>query len=299
MRSLHVLGAVFCGAMVCTRVSVVVVKEFHEQFSENGLRTIVTEEQLADDMHIFPPANRTGFGLRGKHWVKENLKLVLTANRPKIDGAGDYEILIHPVSREMTCNASKLELWVRIAGPEIFAGSAIPSSKQSCEWSFPFHLERIGEYIVESKILLYNGRADAHPKQFEYYNVNVTDKDLPMNITDRSSSRASNCIVLTPLAPKCAHVFRDVRCGHIQRLRVVQVVSSFMAKVVRTSQMHLSFDCSLAQNKGDNDDDLKKSGGLNQLLASQGRKSLHIFWVVGFPFGSRMIFHVNTPIRTT
>ena len=127
--------------------------------------------------------NLTHIGARGTTWLKENLNLILEVDHPTVHGAGDYELFIHPVSKQMTCNASKLELWVRIGGPDIFAGSAIPDIN-SCSWTFPFTLEQTGEYIVEVKTLMYNGRAEVHPKQCQYLNVNVSQADLPLNASN-------------------------------------------------------------------------------------------------------------------
>ena len=125
-----------------------------------------------DGMQEFD-TNRTGWRMRGKHWLKKNLGLVLTVDRPRVNGAGEYELVIHPVSKLMSCNASKLELWVRIGGPDMFAGSAIPHAT-ACSWTFPFQLERVGEYIVEAKLLMYNGLANVHPTNINYTVGNVS-----------------------------------------------------------------------------------------------------------------------------
>ena len=63
----------------------------------------------------------------------------------------------------------KLTVWVRVNGPEIFAGSAIAviddrnatSNKQqpSCHWEFTFDLRVPGTYEVDAKVLVWNGKA--------------------------------------------------------------------------------------------------------------------------------------------
>ena len=102
------------------------------------------------------------FGLRGRYWLEESLNLILTANAPITN-----EILIHPISPNMTCNASKLDIWVRVSGSEILAGSAIPDA-HTCTWRFPLKSIKVGVYLVEIKILLYNGRANVHPNDCKY-----------------------------------------------------------------------------------------------------------------------------------
>jgi hypothetical protein len=56
----------------------------------------------------------------------------------------------------------KLTLWVRVAGPEIFAGAATAvkdSDTLSCHWNFEFDLRVPGTYIVDAKVLIWNGAA--------------------------------------------------------------------------------------------------------------------------------------------
>jgi hypothetical protein len=207
MRLLQVLAIILL--TVLAYKSHLRLKKFREVFSSVDKAFGIADEP-ADNLHTFvAPVNRTGFGLRGKHWLKENLKLVLTASRPAIiDGLGNYELRIFPISKNMTCNASKLDLYVRISGPEIMAGSAIPSIKD-CLWTFSFHLDRPGEYIVESKILVYNGQADVHPNAFNYSNVNITDKDLPLNLRHvyfngrKLYSPYTGCAEVCTRVPRC------------------------------------------------------------------------------------------------
>lgn len=119
--------------------------------------------------------------MRGKHWLKENVEVVLTVDRLNVNGSGDYELFIHPVSETMHCNASKLQIWVRGGGPEIFAGSAIPHL-EACPWTFLFKLQRTGEYFVEAKILIFNGRADVHPELCTFEQGYISNRNSTMVI---------------------------------------------------------------------------------------------------------------------
>jgi hypothetical protein len=74
-------------------------------------------------------------------------------------------------------------LWVRMAGPELFAGkanakndddvgddgspsAAEASSSSSCHWEFPVpHLQITGQYQIDVKLLVYNGRAPIRLQQ--------------------------------------------------------------------------------------------------------------------------------------
>ena len=59
-----------------------------------------------------------------------------------------------------------LEVWVRVRGPEVFAGGATPvqpdDETMNCYWVFDFDLQVSGDYIVESKVLLWNGKEIKH-----------------------------------------------------------------------------------------------------------------------------------------
>ena len=78
---------------------------------------------------------------------------------------------------------SRLTIWVRVNGPEIFAGSATSvvdtnhahahaDNKQltsSCHWEFPLDLKVPGKYEVDVKVLTWNGNAaldipNSHPR---------------------------------------------------------------------------------------------------------------------------------------
>ncbi|GKY97711.1 hypothetical protein MPSEU_000729300 [Mayamaea pseudoterrestris] len=61
-------------------------------------------------------------------------------------------------------DCAKWTIYVRVNGPEIFAGSAVAVASQifpgqSCHLEFPFLLLVAGEYEVDARLLLYNGKA--------------------------------------------------------------------------------------------------------------------------------------------
>ena len=61
-----------------------------------------------------------------------------------------------------TNDCSLLTIWVRVNGPEIFAGSAVAvldESSSKCHWEFAFDLRVPGDYQVDIKLLVWNGNA--------------------------------------------------------------------------------------------------------------------------------------------
>jgi hypothetical protein len=71
--------------------------------------------------------------------------------------------MAHPTTAVVDCHL--FTLWVRMAGPEIFAGRPTVvnddgSSSSSCHWQFPIpHLHVTGQYQIDVKLLVYNGQA--------------------------------------------------------------------------------------------------------------------------------------------
>lgn len=97
--------------------------------------------------------------LRGLGYLFHSLHWLLVGER-----LASNKIVIRDVLQVApTIECDKLTLWVRVAGPEVFAGQAravLPQNKneqESCYWEFDFDLRAPGEYEIESKVLLWNG----------------------------------------------------------------------------------------------------------------------------------------------
>jgi hypothetical protein len=79
-------------------------------------------------------------------------------------------------------NCSLWTLYVRVNGPEIFAGSAeavtIPDSTRNnnCYWEFPFNLSVLGIYIVDVKALYYNATSIMESPCIIYNDTAVSPK---------------------------------------------------------------------------------------------------------------------------
>lgn len=76
---------------------------------------------------------------------------------------------LEPASSAAFDQCDKLSIWVRVAGPEIFAGLATATKSNGddntiknndpCYWTFPFELLVPGTYQVDAKVLIWNGNA--------------------------------------------------------------------------------------------------------------------------------------------
>jgi len=79
-------------------------------------------------------------------------------------------VRIYNVKNPIDC--SKILIWVRVNGPEIFAGHANPVTNKStqtnnatkCYWEFEFDAKKSGSYSVDAKVLLWNPDASKQSK---------------------------------------------------------------------------------------------------------------------------------------
>lgn len=85
-------------------------------------------------------------------------------------------------------DCEKLVMWVRVNGPELFAGSAVPvpgsNGSQDCHWEFAFDLQVPGDYQVEVKVLLWNQVTD----------MGRCQEQQTLNEEDRTSLRRINAV---------------------------------------------------------------------------------------------------------
>jgi hypothetical protein len=147
----------------------------------NNTNTIKDDDQEEDDNHN---SNHTTTTAGGTSTVTAIRTEMAVGSRQEIliynVGAADTVAVGGPLSSSMSSSLSKfqecdkLTLWVRVNGPEIFAGSAVAvadadagtnagtdnaDASSSCHWSFAFDLAVPGEYEVDVKMLVWNGDA--------------------------------------------------------------------------------------------------------------------------------------------
>ena len=102
---------------------------------------------------------------RGNGYLKEHQNMVLTTVLPQSPmKPGKKVVKIYDVNMATRDDCSNLNIWVRVNGPEIFAGSAKAvdsgaSTSEGCHWEFSFDMEVVGKYEVDAKVVNWKGEA--------------------------------------------------------------------------------------------------------------------------------------------
>lgn len=119
---------------------------------------------------------------RGVGYAFTQHNIVLATVLPNVLQAGVINtIRVINVNNETQNNneyCKKWTIWIRVMGPEIFAGSATPViNNNGCHWEFPFRLSQptinsVDEYTVDAKLLMYNGNVAADPGQCDIIGQN-------------------------------------------------------------------------------------------------------------------------------
>ena len=136
--------------------------------------------EAAEQAHNFVAARREEYHkqgldyrwkLRGVGYLYHFHSLVLLATLPDQPILhSTNKIAIHNVSNKTVTECDKFSIWVRVNGPEIFAGEAqaVTLRNGSCFWIFPFDLHVPGSYEVDVKLLMWNGNAPILENQCEF-----------------------------------------------------------------------------------------------------------------------------------
>eukprot|EP00804_Cyclotella_cryptica_P026256 CCRYP_019842-RA/>CCRYP_019842-RA protein AED:0.04 eAED:0.04 QI:241/1/1/1/0.75/0.6/5/196/808 len=131
------------------------------------------------------------FYARGNGWIYDRLGMVLTsfAIVGAKDSAGVSSVFIVDTLGKISCGVHgndnddenwmerypPLTMWVRVNGPEIFAGTAMPhrwkptsamsssATTTRCAWKYDFVPQMVGEYTFHVKLLTFHGLADFDP----------------------------------------------------------------------------------------------------------------------------------------
>jgi len=156
--------------------------------SASGSPNKVPNEQAAEQARHFVLGRRDEYHkqgldyrwkLRGNGYLYTVHHLILLAQLPSnnnnnIDGSPivgtTQKVTIHNVSNKTVTDCDKYTIWVRVNGPEIFAGAAeavMSMEGDSCFWEFDFELQQSGTYEVDVKLLLWNGDAAILENQCE------------------------------------------------------------------------------------------------------------------------------------
>eukprot|EP00523_Entomoneis_sp_CCMP467_P004393 CAMPEP_0168749362 /NCGR_PEP_ID=MMETSP0724-20121128/16677_1 /TAXON_ID=265536 /ORGANISM="Amphiprora sp., Strain CCMP467" /LENGTH=773 /DNA_ID=CAMNT_0008797269 /DNA_START=253 /DNA_END=2574 /DNA_ORIENTATION=- len=117
---------------------------------------------------IYKRAGRLSqWAFRGVGYLYTHHGIVLSGMLPDSEEIhpGRNVVQIYDVNTPHRTDCHLLTIWVRVNGPEIFAGSAKAVKKpqvDSCYWEFSFDLSLPGEYSVDAKLLTWNGSAEGN-----------------------------------------------------------------------------------------------------------------------------------------
>lgn len=155
------------------------------------------------------------FYARGIGWVYDRLGMVLTSFA--VVGAQDSgvsSVFIIDTLGKIFCGGNDdkwvdrhppLTMWVRVNGPEIFAGTAMPhrlkpSSSRLCAWRYDFAPKTVGEYSFHVKLLTFRGFADFDPAKCQEERITRNEVFDVQNGTDLEILEALNYEAVQDLA---------------------------------------------------------------------------------------------------
>jgi hypothetical protein len=126
-------------------------------------RAFVQErKEVYDDLGLGVNWHLRGIAHLSVHWD------MIVAGQVRYPTATTGQVVLYNVhsraledATQVRDDCHRLDVWVRVRGPEIMAGSAKAiqpeDEKEHCYWVFDFDLRVAGDYVVESKVLLWDG----------------------------------------------------------------------------------------------------------------------------------------------
>jgi len=135
----------------------------HVALSVTGGETAAIQQQYEHLRSLVSNAtSEMAWSMRGVGWLKEQHDLILSILPFNEDSLsiGKHTVQIQDRGFSTTsCNASLISIWVRVSGSSIYAGLAVPHPTK-CSWEFSFLIDEPGTYVIEAKLLMYNGNVD-------------------------------------------------------------------------------------------------------------------------------------------
>lgn len=169
-----------------------------DSFNGNSLRAIRTAavEQLHSMWERTSAKLSTPVGfqiMRGLLWLAATQGILLMASAPSSAVLGDWQAIRienFGLAKDSprACRASRLAIWVRVSGPEVFAGLAEPDPTSACGWIFRFRPSVPGDYRMEAKVSSWNSNAPLHQQR-----AKIQKLDLPELLRSNMRSRARAC----------------------------------------------------------------------------------------------------------
>jgi hypothetical protein len=101
----------------------------------------------------------------GKQFIFSAHKLLLHVEGlpARVEPGKTYKISIVNLTNE-PCKASRLSIWMGVRGPQLHGGAAVPD-EESCSWSYELKVDIAGEYVLDVRLLHWDGHLDTDMKQ--------------------------------------------------------------------------------------------------------------------------------------
>ena len=135
------------------------------------------------------------FYARGLGWIFDRLGMALTSfavigESSDNSTPGVSSVFIVDTLGKITCGGDgdrwmdrqpPLTMWVRVTGPEIFSGTAIPhrlKSSSLCTWRYSFTPKFAGEYSYDVKLLTFHGTANFDTAKCQHETIEIANASL-------------------------------------------------------------------------------------------------------------------------
>jgi hypothetical protein len=148
-----------------------------------------------------------------QHGLKASISSVHAADLVKGRNTISIEN-VHPNATLARKDCHLLTIWMRVDGPEIFAGVAVAvqpnGTDSSCHWEYAYDLQLMGDYRVNAKVLMWNGLATVDTgSQCKVYKGNVTQaitEEYPLH----AGLWVSSCTIRYRAAARSARACRRI-----------------------------------------------------------------------------------------
>jgi hypothetical protein len=160
-----------------------------------GAVEFVMSRRQAYQEHKYDFSTANQWKLRGHGYLFTYQNIVLAAEVPQHPVKKGPNVVklwnVHKQTASTFQSCHLLTLWVRVNGPEIFAGSprvVQPDTGQAaCHWEFEFDVHVEGSYEVDAKMLLWNGHAPVHLTTIEDFDGGYQKNQCPDTTKDHDA----------------------------------------------------------------------------------------------------------------
>jgi len=213
---LGLMGAKVISLLVSYRELDILTQQFKLSDYSIPTHAVVSSHKKYNFTEIQEKATNRMAGLqprRGVRYLYEKYNLLLGVE-PIVYSTNHRAIIrivdLHPLNANINCSGIDLTIWVRIAGPEIISGIAIPKQNSSCTWEFSNNepLALPGTYEVSVKVLALNDGADRIKEECRFQeNTLFRSGTILLNYTPPGVfySTQHNCCEMCTRHENCTH----------------------------------------------------------------------------------------------